>query len=278
MYSENPKTPESYKNKIKNVPQNQGNTIKSQEQLKYTDNEILDNLQEIINIEDSETRKQTIQVFINKRLSELLKNATKETNLLSLRKNEAEGLFIHPKNKIERIPICDGFKINDPEIYTILLKNLEKFYKNSKKQNLKQIVPNSIIYSLGEYFGNYYGTQEAEDKNKEFYLDHTTANSDTINLSELKGKEFAVCAEKASVAHNYLKFLGIDSHIIFSDNCKLGDSNDGHAYIILKTKKGRFIFDPTNPILIINNKGGLEGIKPASYKISEKDYNHLWQV
>lgn len=73
----------------------------------------------------------------------------------------------------------------------------------------------------------------------------------------------------------YLKFLGIDSYVVFSNNCKLGDSTDGHAYVIFSTKNGRFIFDPTNPILVEDNEGKINSVNPALYKISEEDYNHL---
>lgn len=131
------------------------------------------------------------------------------------------------------------------------------------------------MYALSEYFGNHFGTQSTEARNREFYSDHTTADSETINLSELKGEKIAVCAEKATVAHNYLKFLGIDSHVVFSNNCKLGDSRDGHVYIIFSTTNGRFIFDPANPILVEDNEGKINSVNPALYKISEEDYNHL---
>lgn len=251
-----------------------GNLAEPKEKIEKVE-EVMADLQVIMNIEDPEIQQQAMQVFIEKRLKELQKEVPEKQNTLSLVGNRAEGQFIHPETEIKRSWMVDGFKVNDPEIYTVLLENLRKIYKHWNKPNLRQITGHSVIYALSEYFGNHFGTQNTEARNREFYSDHTTADSETINLSELKGKNLAVCAEKATVAHNYLKFLGIDSHVVFSNNCKLGDSTDGHAYVIFATKNGRFIFDPTNPILVEDNEGKINSVNPALYKISEEDYNHL---
>ncbi len=237
--------------------------------------EIMVDLQAIMETEEPEAQKQTTRVFIEKRLEELKKEIPEKQSTLSLIGNKAEGQFIHPETEIKRNWMVDGFNVNDPEIYTVLLESFGKFYKYWNKPNPRSIIGHSIIYALSEYFGNHFSVKNTNARNCEFYKDHTTSDSKTIDLSELKEKNLAVCAEKAAVAHNYLKFLGMDSYIIFSDNCKLGDSNDGHAYIIFSTKNGKFIFDPTNPILIEDSEGKINSVNPALYKISEEDFNHL---
>ena len=237
--------------------------------------EVIQEIQSFLSIENLEMQKEIIQKFIEKRLQQLQKECPEKQKTLSLTGSKAEGQFILPDTEIKRSWIVDGFKINDPEIYNVLLQTFGKFYKHWNNPNLRSITGHAITYSLIDYFGNYISTQNTEAKNREFYSDHTTSDSQTINLKELKGKNLAVCAEKASVAHNYLKFLGVDSHIIFSDNCKLGEAEEGHAYIIFSTKNGNFIFDPTNPILVEQSDGKINAINPAIYKISEEDYNHL---
>ncbi len=237
--------------------------------------EIMVDLETIIEIEEPETQKQAIQVFIEKRLEELEKEVSEKQSILSLVGNKAEDQFIHPETEIKRNWMFDGFNVNDPEIYTVLLENFGKFYKHWNKPNPRSIIGHSIIYALSEYFGNHFSVENTNARNCEFYKDHTTTDSRTVDLAELKEKSLAVCAEKATVAHNYLKFLGMDSYVIFSDNCKLGDSNDGHAYIIFSTKNGKFIFDPTNPILIEDSEGKINSVNPALYKIPEEDFNHL---
>lgn len=237
--------------------------------------EILADLKVILDSENTELREQAIGVLINKRLSELQNESAEKQERISLAGNRIEGNFINSETEIKRNIIFDCFKLNDPEIYKYLLNRFYKLYKSWNKPKLRDIVGHSIIYALGDYFGNYINTEETENSNKEFYMDHTTFDSEIINLEELKGKNLAVCAEKATVTHNYLKFLGVDSHVVFSNNCQLNDSNDGHAYVIFISKNGKFIFDPTNPILVENADGKINSINPALYKISDEDYNHL---
>ena len=237
--------------------------------------EMMAGLQDILHIEDVEAQKEAVDNYIGERLKELAKEVPAKQRMLSLVNSRAEGQFIHPETEIKRNLIVDSLRINDPEIYKYLLASFAKFYKSWNKPEVKKTTGHSIIYALGDYFGNYLGTGNTEARNVEFYMDHTTANSEPINLSELKGKKLAVCAEKATVAHNYLKFLGIDSHVIFSNDCKLDESNNGHAYVVYANKKGRFIFDLSNPVLIEDANGKITGVNPAIYKISEEDYNHL---
>lgn len=237
---------------------------------------ILARLRIIMDIEDPEEQEKEMRKFIKERLKELEREIPQEQDTLSLLINRAEGQFIHPETEIKRSWMVDGFKVNDPEIYITLLHNCRRFYNLWNKPNLRTVIGHSIIHALGEYFGNYIGTQTTESRNVKFYQDHTTLDSEPVNLSELKGKEIAVCAEKAAVAHNYLKFLGMNSHIIFSSKCILeGSTESAHAYIILATENGHFIFDPTNPILVEDSKGKINSISPAFYKISKGDYNHL---
>ena len=236
---------------------------------------IIADIQSIMDIENVDIQKKAIVTFIQKRLWELEQESTEKIERLSLLTNTAEGKFINPETEIKRSWLVDSFKINDPDIYQILLENFSKFYKHWNKPSLRAIITHSIIYALSEYFGNHFSTQDTDTQSREFYLDHSSGDSTAINLTELKGKNLAVCAEKATVAHNYLKFVGIDSYVIFSDRCKLGDSTNAHAYIIFATKNGRFIFDPSNPILVEDSESKIKSVNPALYQISEEDYNHL---
>lgn len=235
----------------------------------------LNNLQQILDIENSEVQEKALKTFINSRLNELQTETLAQQAPLSLVGNRIEADFINPETDIKRNWLVDSLNLNDPEIYTYLLNSVSNFYKQWNKPNLRNIVGYSIIYALGDYFGNHIATSDTAKNNVEFYLNHTDINSTTINLEELKGKKIAVCAEKATVAHNYLKFLGADSRVIFSNNCRLDDSNDGHAYIIISSKNGDFIFDPTNSIITTNTENTVTAISPAIYKISNEDYTHL---
>jgi hypothetical protein len=252
------------------------NKIESLEKKENIDESLAD-IQLILNIEDHETQEKAMDILIEKRLHELLKEAPvkqKQLSTISL-SNETQSDFIHSETEIKRNMMVDGFKINDTEIYKILLKTISEFYKKWDKPPIKSVIFNSIVIALGKYFGNYYDEGDTNNANQQLYLAHSNQDSEEINLKELKEKRVAVCAEKASVAHNYLKFLGYDSHLVFSNNCKLGESNDNHAYICLSGKNGKFIFDPTNPVIISNLKNEVSSISAALYKISDEEFNHI---
>lgn len=101
--------------------------------------EVMADLQVIMSIEDPEIQKKAMQVFIKKRLKELEKEVPEKQNTLSLIGNRTEGKFIHPETEIKRSWTVDGFKVNDPEIYTVLLENFRKFYKHWNNPNLRSI-------------------------------------------------------------------------------------------------------------------------------------------
>lgn len=200
-----------------------------------------------------------------------LKKETKPNQLMISTFKRKQKDFILPETEIKRQMFVDSFHINDPEIYDILIKQFKQIYEKRKNSQTRMILMNAIICGLGEYFGNYYGTHHTEEENRNFYMNQT----DDIDLSALKGKKIAVCIEKASVTHNFLKFFGVSSYLILSTNCEIGGSEDAHAYIIFQTTKGKFIFDPTNSVLIEDSEGHVKHITPAIYKISDKEYEHI---
>ncbi len=158
--------------------------------------EVLADLQLILDIEDPEIQEQAVQTFVDKRLQELSKEVPEKQPTLSLVGNKSQGEFIHPETEIKRSWIVDGFKVNDPDIYKSLLKSFTDIHNEWNKRQTRSVIGHSIVYALGDYFGNYYGTENTEKRNIEFYSDHTTLDSEAVNLAELKGKNLAVCAEK----------------------------------------------------------------------------------
>lgn len=174
----------------------------------------------------------------------------------------------------------DGLKINDDEIYKVLIESFRQ-YKTEPgwaNKSIREIAQQAVVRTIGVYFGNYVNTHKTVMLNKEFYNDHTSSSSDPISVSEFKGKGIAVCAEKAPTAENLLTFIGFDSELVMSTNNRLSSSDtdeDGHLYVIVSSESGHFIHDPTNSVVVSNPDGSFYSVFPASYKITDEQYESL---
>lgn len=227
-------------------------------------------IEKIIEEKDAIKQQAQRQEFIDKRIASLSKEVKNIPSVIAIFTRKQDD-FILPETRVQRHILMPGFYINDPEIYKIFMKYIVQEYPKYKGTGLSGTVFLPVIYTLGEYFGNYYGTQHTEERNRQFYYQQ----SESIDIAECKGKQLAVCAEKATVAHNLLKIFGIDSHLIISPNCHINSERGAHAYIVFTTPKGKFIFDPTNSVLVEDKDDHVKHIFPAIYKISDQEYQYI---
>lgn len=242
------------------------------ERFKKTE-QIFESLNKIVDIQDEQEQELAMQKIIDERLAELQQESPEKQKDFGTK--DVMGKFIHPETEIIKRYGFDTLKLNDPDVYKVLLEAFSAYHK-TWKIDTKQIVMQSVDRALGLYFGNAYTNDHTVSENIRFYIDH--GDPENINLSELKGKRIAVCSEKASLAHNYLKFLGVDSHLISSLNCKLTEgNNDSHAYNLISTKNGEFLYDPSNPVIIRDAQDEILTTDAAVYPISREDYGHLLQ-
>lgn len=254
------------------------NVVEAQEAQIPKRDQVLSEVDGIFKIGNPEERKQKSSDFVAERLKSLTEASTrKEISLLS----PAYKGFIHPESGIRRNFLVDPFHIDDPELYDVLLDTLGEFRQspNWQGKSLREIVPFAVILAIGKYYGNYWAYNSTEAENQEFYMEHSTATSEDISLKELKGKGFAVCAEKASAAQNLLAFLGYDIELIASNKCRLEspeqDDRGGHMFNVISSESGHFIFDPTNPSLLEDNERKVVSFLPANYRINEDEYQSL---
>lgn len=214
--------------------------------------------------------------YIEQRIAALAKNA--ESGEMSLLRGIHKG-FLGPKNEIRRNMMVDPFVMDDPDLYADLFETIREFKKAEgwKVKSLREIMPTAIQYSLSKYFGNVAAGPNTEMQNREFYLDHTSADSLSISVKELKGKGFAVCAEKAAAAQNLLAFVGLESELIASSDCRIpAEAEEGaHYYVLVHGLKGDMIYDPTNPRLIFDKDGKLTSYGPAMYPVTEEQSQRL---
>lgn len=244
-------------------------------ELPTTDN-VLARIESLITEPDKEHRADEIDQFIKERTSELI--ASSKPTVLSLLTGTSYKGFIHPETRVMRNFIVDAVLINDPAIYNALFDSIRQLKENPawQNRNMREIAQYALVNALGTYFGNFYGTDGTEEANRAFYMDHSGIDSEDIPISDFRGKQIGVCAEKTAVAQNLLTFMGYNSELIMSTDCKLEPSDnisrDGHAYQIISSESGRFIHDPTNPVIVNNTEGSLYAVIPASYQITEDQY------
>lgn len=252
-------------------------TVETKEVSVFNKDQILSKVDDLLQIQDETERVKKTAEFIDEWSKILTKHATpREFSLLS---RQRKG-FLHPESGIRRTFIVDPFMVDDPEIYKLLIDTFREFKSSSgwKEKSLREVAPYAILRTIGNYFGNHWGTNSTEDDNKTFYLDRSRSNSEDIHLNELKGKGMAVCAEKAAVAQNLLSFLGYESELVASSKCRLESPEQdqgGHMFNVIKSDDRFFIFDPTNPILSKKEDGSVHTVMPSFYPINQEDHQRL---
>jgi hypothetical protein len=225
----------------------------------------------VLNSDEDYTRN-----FIDRRLGELQEGAKKVNTISHMVNNHHEG-FLIPTAEIKRTPFLDGFRINDPEIYSLLISTVKEFKQMPgwQSKTTREIMPSAITTCISRYFGNIRSDGNTEGLNQEFYLNHSSVDSESINLSNLKDRKIAMCAEKAALAQNLLAFVGLQPEMIMAE-CELTPgTKEMHAYNLVHTSKGYFLFDPTNPKIYYDKDSRIVNYHPSIYPISSDQYEQI---
>lgn len=126
-----------------------------------------------------------------------------------------------------------------------------------------------IMQAIQDYFGDY---SNIEDRMKNYPdLDDIGDGVAIGKVSDLKGKNSAMCVERAMVAQNLLRLLDIKSHYKSSGITKNG-SKEVHSYNVVEYDGKYYIFDATIPTLTN------EEVNPLVAEIPQEVYEQLIQV
>jgi hypothetical protein len=247
--------------------------------LKFPEDEselVLHRIETVLKEEDTKLRHQKSNDLIEGRTLELEKKS-RITELSLLNHSLYKG-FIHPETRIWANLEYDPLLINDDYIYQLLIEKLHLFknHHHWKGVHIREIVSAALMMTLDFYFGNNW-LMDTERHREEYYKFHTMTIGEPIDLKEFKHRNIASCTEKASVVQNLFTFLGYSSLMFFSSHCILdSDTHEAHAYNLICTHDGRFkLFDPTNPIIIYNEKNEFFSILPAFYDLSDTEVHNL---
>lgn len=223
--------------------------------------------------------EEKIREFIDNRVEQLTNSTSPEG--ISLVHNNIYNKFIHPDSNVRRSMIVSPIHLDDNEIYNILMEKVQQARADEryKDHSLRQIIPTAVQTAIYQYFGSLLTSNEGLQKNFKFYMDESGLDGpEFISIKDFKEEKMAVCAEKASVAQNLLRFSGLNSSIVFSSKCRIPAEapEDAHAYNIIQSENGYFIYDPTNPNLVLNEtKDTWSSYQPAFYKITEEQFDSI---
>lgn len=247
------------------------------EEIEQKHTEVLQQLEEVLDSEEGE-EEGSLEKFIEKRISELEDSSEKGT--ISLISGHEYSGFIHPETGVYRTMMCEPNHIDDREIYTTLTDRFQEFRKieGFKDASMRQLELLSVQYALSNYFGNALGGDDVTSRNMAFYNERSIMSDEpleNISIADMKGEGIAVCIEKAAVAQNLMSFLGRNSRLVLSNKCKIdtGGDEEAHAFNVIRSEKGTFIYDPANPSVQITKEEGEArsmSVAPALYKLTEE--------
>ena len=209
-------------------------------------------------LQTDEERKE----FIRNRVSVLTSNSN-GVEKIGMGINGSYSDFITPE-----IGMCSneaGFfsnlSLDDLEVY----ENLMGFINNDVDNYMfGEPITISIIQ---KFIWKYFGFKSDNLGRVDVYSNDTTKNT---SIKDLKEKNIAACSERSAMAHNLLRFLGIDSELIFG---KI-NQKAAHAYIIFKSENGkRILYDPMNPVEYRKNDS--IDYCPRVCLVSEEEYNQI---
>ena len=101
-----------------------------------------------------------------------------------------------------------------------------------------------MMKTIQDYFGDYSNIDERMDNYPD--LDYIQDGLPMGKVSDLRGKNSAMCVERAMVAQNVLKLFGINSFYKCSGIIK-NDKKEVHAYNVVEFDGKYYIFDATMP-------------------------------
>ena len=226
---------------------------------------------EILNIEDKEERNQKIIALV-----ELLEKNS-ETNGFFKRDEEIKinigaGSDIGPQ-----------IKLDDIELYTLFFELFATLKKHNPEANDNVVYKVAVEQTILRYFGQFNGDSALRTRliDVEFDFDRIEEENykpEIPSISKLKGKNCAMCVERASVSHNLWLLGGYESYYIDASSIKLeGYKDEGHAYCIVNYNGTFKLFDCSINVYFRFGEGinPIEDIlngKPLVVEVKDKKY------
>ena len=152
---------------------------------------------------------------------------------------------------------------NINEVYEIIKRKIP----NIENMSINEIC--SIVFeTVYEYFGGFENVNQRMKHYKD--MDFIESEDDYGKISDLKGKNSAMCVERAALSQNLLIDLGIKS-IYKSSNIMVNGKLETHAYNLIDYNDEYYIYDATIPTFDDDTKT----ITPLVAKISKEAFESI---
>lgn len=246
-------------------------------QTKHNFQEIRQDVIDVLIIEDDEEFVVASKAFIDNRVRDLEENSQTGGEINGFTGNH-HG-FIHPAVEVKPAIVGTGFRVDDPEIYGVLLTTMRDGYgkpvfggEQMDEQQYRKFMMYGVQFGMQEYFGNVIPSAEAQAERQRMVWQGAIMTVDEddqvpeqpFSIADFKGR--ALCAERAAVAGNMLNLLGIDTTYIPGKRETASGKSELHAFLVFRNSKGdNVIYDPMNPGLIRSKEDVLVSVMPAVY-------------
>ena len=214
--------------------------------------------------------------FVQKRLTEL-ESSPRTVQMLDGLHGNYQG-FLHSDVEVNPAVFGAGFKIDDPAIYRDLFTRLRYFQDVFKAtavgddKDYEKAVFHAIQYALQDYFGNVVPSDAGMKRREQMVWRgavHAVGEEDQAYepASIAEFKDIALCAERAAVANNMLQLLGFEP-VMVSGKLEREDDTEPelHSFLVIRNCEGReMIYDPSNPIIVLNQEDKAAQMGPALY-------------
>lgn len=119
----------------------------------------------------------------------------------------------------------------------------------SKVKGLESPDINSLSQAVLETVEEYFGGHENTDTRMDYYYPVDEEGHENNMVSNLKGSGSAMCVERAALAQNLLRSLGINSFYKSSGIIR-NDNREVHSYNLIEQDGKYYVFDTSIPNLI----------------------------
>lgn len=169
---------------------------------------------------------------------------------------DQNGFFRHDEKISANFGIGDWcFKLDDKEIYYTLFDRFAELKQKYPDWHNGAIHDKAVRMCLEDYLGGFSGDLELRNElltPNNYELDRITTNIDDVpSISKMRNKDCAMCAERASIAHNLWLLGGYESSFVATGNTILDNiPTEGHAYCIITQIPNRtyLVFDDAQEV------------------------------
>lgn len=225
----------------------------------------------------------------NEELDEIISTYLSEINLKS-EKNKTLG-FADNFGGESKILVHKGFislntkiRYSNYSMNTYSMNTDDYFYEFARFIKKYQVKNKGLLVKLIENFINiYFGLPNNKDMRDDFFDEiafKTTKTDeeyfeklDKLTIGDLKGKNRAMCTERAAIAQNLLSFFGIETY--YCMGCIYNNGvQDVHCFNIARSQDNFILLDYSVPISVFENNK-LVDLAPFQGIINQNDIEKI---